>query len=148
VGVVAIFRRNYAESYQYQNTEPISGNYYPINSRIILSDNTTGTSMAILTDRSHGGSSLVDGQVEIMLHRREMYLDYFGPHELLDEPGRDGRGLVVRGKHWLIIGNDSEISKTHRTLAYELFHAPVLTFSNYSSGVDQYRKDFVTQVIF
>lgn len=59
------FSRNYQPDYQYQNQEPVSGNYYPIDSRILLSD--SATSLAVLTDRSHGGSSMNDGQVEIMV---------------------------------------------------------------------------------
>uniref|UniRef100_A0A914E3N0 Glycosyl hydrolase family 38 C-terminal domain-containing protein n=1 Tax=Acrobeloides nanus TaxID=290746 RepID=A0A914E3N0_9BILA len=59
--------------------------------------------MAVITDRSHGGTSLKDGQIEIMLHRRLLARDYHMLTETLDEPGSDGRGLVVRGKHWLTI---------------------------------------------
>lgn len=33
-----------------------------------MSDGTT--SLAVLTDRSHGGSSINDGQVEIMVRKR------------------------------------------------------------------------------
>jgi hypothetical protein len=65
----------------------------------------------------------------------------------LNEPGRDGRGLVIRGKHWLVLGNVSEVIRAHRTLAYEMFHASVLTFSNYANA-EQYRQDFVTDVNF
>lgn len=61
-------RRNYAPSYTYENLEPIAGNYYPINSRIIIND--TEKQMTILTDRSEGGGSMVDGQIEIMVSFR------------------------------------------------------------------------------
>lgn len=30
------FRRNYQPTYQYDNQEPISGNYYPVNTRIAI----------------------------------------------------------------------------------------------------------------
>jgi hypothetical protein len=42
-------RRNSASSYTYENTEPISGNYYPINSRIMVQDDEK--QLTILTDR-------------------------------------------------------------------------------------------------
>jgi hypothetical protein len=45
--------------------EPIAGNYYPINSRIYIND--TNRQLTILTDRSVGGSSIIDGQVELMV---------------------------------------------------------------------------------
>ena len=41
----------------------VSGNYYPVNSRIFLRDATTGDQLTVLTDRSQGGSSLKDGEV-------------------------------------------------------------------------------------
>ena len=45
-------------------TEPVSENYYPVNSRIALVDlETQFKQMTILTDRSQGGSSMNDGQV-------------------------------------------------------------------------------------
>ena len=48
---------------------PSSANYYPITSRIALSDNLN--QMSILTDRSQGGTSLNDGQIEIMVFLKE-----------------------------------------------------------------------------
>lgn len=60
------FRRNYyPQIATYQNVEPIAGNYYPIDSRIIISNGTT--TLAVLNDRSNGGSSINDGQMEIMV---------------------------------------------------------------------------------
>lgn len=58
------FRRNFYFM-DFEETEPVSSNYYPINSRIFISDNEK--QLTILTDRSHGGSSLKDGQIEIMV---------------------------------------------------------------------------------
>lgn len=74
-----------------------------------------------------------------------MYDDLLGAFQPLDEPGHDGRGLVVRGKHWLILGDTREVTKLHRTLPYELFHSHWITFSAYDSDVE-YRKNFVTKV--
>ena len=67
--------------------------------------------------------------------------------ETLDEPGSDGRGLVVRGKHWLTIGDASHVKKVQRKLAFEMFHEAVLTFSAHDSHA-AYRRDYVTYVIF
>lgn len=45
--------------------EPIAGNYYPVTSKIMIKDNDF--ELAVLTDRAEGGSSLEDGQVELMV---------------------------------------------------------------------------------
>ena len=59
--------RNYRPTFDYTNEEPIAGNYHPVTSRIVLKDEEQGLELAILTDRSQGGTSLEDGQVEIMV---------------------------------------------------------------------------------
>lgn len=55
--------RNRRPTWDLSVTEPVSGNYYPVNSRIFLRDATTGDQLTVLTDRSQGGSSLKDGEV-------------------------------------------------------------------------------------
>lgn len=67
--------------------------------------------------------------------------------EPLNELGHDGRGLVVHGRHWLILGNTDEVIKNHRTLAYEMFHSPLITFSTYDSEA-KYHQNFVTKVFY
>uniref|UniRef100_A0A914CIX6 Glycosyl hydrolases family 38 C-terminal domain-containing protein n=1 Tax=Acrobeloides nanus TaxID=290746 RepID=A0A914CIX6_9BILA len=66
---------------------------------------------------------------------------------MLDEPGRDGRGLVVRGKHWLILAPNDEATTLHRSLAYELFHGHPFsaTFSNYSGTPQSYVGNYLAK---
>lgn len=135
-------KRNWQKYYAFTNQEPVAANYFPVNSRIMINDNTNG--LVILTDRSEGGASINDGQVELMLHRRDFYDDGYGVDQALDEPGRDGRGLVVRGKHWLLLAPTTEAQTLHRALANSLFHQPVLTFSNYNTVAD-YGNNYITQ---
>lgn len=66
-----LFSRNRYPSFSYTNTEPIAGNYYPVNSRIYIRDSEN--QLTVLTDRSHGGSSLNDGEIELMV----LYMDFF-----------------------------------------------------------------------
>lgn len=56
-----------------------------------------------MVDRAEGGSSLKDGQIELMLHRRLLNDDAFGVGEALNEKAY-GRGLIARGKHWIMLG--------------------------------------------
>lgn len=59
--------RNYRPTFDYTNEEPIAGNYHPITSRIVLKDEEKGLEFAVLNDRAQGGTSLEDGQIEIMV---------------------------------------------------------------------------------
>jgi lysosomal alpha-mannosidase len=99
--------------------------------------------MTVLNDRSQGGSSPVDGSVELMVHRRLLYDDGFGVGEPLSEPGFDGKGLVIRGKHWLLFSTIKDAAKKHRDLAQRIFLEPLITFSSYKSESDYY-KNFQT----
>uniref|UniRef100_A0AC34RFS1 Glycosyl hydrolase family 38 C-terminal domain-containing protein n=1 Tax=Panagrolaimus sp. JU765 TaxID=591449 RepID=A0AC34RFS1_9BILA len=127
-----IQRKNDAAFYTFETTEPVSANYFPVPTRIQIADKSAR--MTILTDRSQGGASLVDGQVELMLHRRMYDDDHWGVEEALDEPGNDGKGLVVRGKHWLILEPAASSQKDQRKLALEMFHQPIVTFSLFQPG--------------
>lgn len=80
--------------------EPVAGNYYPITNKIYINDGKHR--LAVLTDRSEGGTSLSEGEVELMLHRRLLHDDAFGVGEALNEVA-NGRGLVVRGRHRLLL---------------------------------------------
>ena len=59
--------RDKRETWQLNSTEPVSQNYYPVNTRMYVKDRQN--QMTVLTDRSQGGTSMKDGQLEIMLHR-------------------------------------------------------------------------------
>jgi len=62
---------NYRPSFTLkENAENVSGNYYPITSRITLTDNRT--QLSILNDRSQGGSSLRDGEIELMVCKQNI----------------------------------------------------------------------------
>ena len=43
--------------------EPVSGNYYPVNSHIGLQDASNKKKLTILTDRSQGGTVIRDGEI-------------------------------------------------------------------------------------
>lgn len=66
--------------------------------------------------------------------------------EALDEPGEDGRGLVVRGRHWLLVSSPPDsAARAHRSLAFEMFHEPLLGFTPVDT-IDDYRSKFRTEV--
>ncbi|KAK2974187.1 hypothetical protein RJ640_021478 [Escallonia rubra] len=59
--------RDYRADWDLEVNQPVAGNYYPVNLGIYMKDNST--ELSILVDRSVGGSSIADGQLELMLHR-------------------------------------------------------------------------------
>lgn len=122
---------DHREDYPYVNFEPVAGNYYPINSRIFVKDDNT--QFTVMTDRSEGGSSLKSGSVEIMVHRRLLKDDGRGVGEPLNETGQFGDGLMVVGKHRVLLTKPSMGAELHREFGEEIFMAPWMFFSRQTS---------------
>jgi len=128
-------------SYPYTVTEPVSGNYNPLTSRIGIKG-SDGRKIDAIIDRAEGGTSLTDGALEVMVHRRLLHDDGFGVGEALNETAF-GTGLVVRGKHRLFFASesDSDYGSGARILqmnsVYEpvtAYHATELSFEDYSAA--------------
>ena len=132
-------------------TEPIAGNYYPINSMISLDDGCA--ELAIITDVAMGGASLHDGQLELMVHRRVQDDDSRGVQEPLNETmcgcndvgaddgkmgahGHEGdggcvcAGLTVRGRHWLVLDTVEKTNELRRKASEKLSFPATLAFAN------------------
>ena len=62
-------RRDFRPTWTLNVSEPVAGNYYPINSHIYVTDDqqNAGAVVALVNDRSQGGTSLKDGQIELMV---------------------------------------------------------------------------------
>lgn len=142
-------RRNFRPTWTLNVSEPVAGNYYPINSHIYVTDDegNADTVVALVNDRSQGGTSLQDGQIELMVHRRLLYDDHFGVGEPLNEPG-DGPGLVVRGTHYLLV--NPSLAGIHpisliRPLAQQMFMRPWLSFSSTSLSFTNWKNNFHMQ---
>jgi len=84
----------------------IPSSYYPVNAAIYVED--SNTRMTVLTDRSEGGTSRGNGQVETMMHRRTVLDsqgadDRKGVGEALNELGPNGDGLKIRPLYHVLI---------------------------------------------
>jgi len=112
--------------YKLNITEPVAGEFYPVVTVASLSD--TQAEMAVLVDRAQGVTSLNDGQLEFMVHRRLLADDYRGVREPLNEtsfmspypdPVRSGPGLSVTGSHQLVLApaGFGAAAAVHRPLA-------------------------------
>lgn len=87
----------------------LGGSFYPVVSTLMIRNNRpnkalkSADAVSILVDRPQAGTSLNEGDLELLVHRRLLNDDSFGVGEALNEPGEDGRGLVTRGKHRLFL---------------------------------------------
>ncbi|KAK9003932.1 hypothetical protein V6N11_001751 [Hibiscus sabdariffa] len=122
--------RDFRKDWELQVNQPIAGNYYPINLGIYVQDNST--ELSVLVDRSVGGSSLADGQIELMLHRRLIHDDVRGVGEVLNETvcvAEECDGLTIIGKFYLRIDHIGEGAKWRRTVGQEIYSPLLLAFS-------------------
>ncbi|GAV72796.1 Glyco_hydro_38 domain-containing protein/Glyco_hydro_38C domain-containing protein/Alpha-mann_mid domain-containing protein [Cephalotus follicularis] len=123
--------RNYREDWSLYVTQPEAGNYYPLNLGIFTEDNKSDFS--VLVDRATGGTSLKDGQVELMLHRRLVFDDGRGVDEALDETvcaGNTCQGLTVRGNYYMSINQPGAGARWRRTTGQEVYSPLLLAFTH------------------
>ncbi|KAM9313685.1 lysosomal alpha-mannosidase [Pholidichthys leucotaenia] len=122
-------KKDFRPTWHLTQSEPVAGNYYPINSRAFIKDDVD--QLTVVTDRSQGGSSLTNGSLEIMLHRRLLYDDVRGVGEPLNETSDIfPEGLVVRGCLLLTLDPPQNAADRHRPLAEEMVLQPLLTLTD------------------
>src|SRR4051794_17332593 len=98
---------NYRPTWNLNCTLPNSCDYYPITSTAYIKDanlqltydtqSSCLTSNSLLADRAEGCSSLSDGQLELMLHRRLLADDHQGVGEPLND------STIIRTTHLVIV---------------------------------------------
>jgi alpha-mannosidase len=134
----------------YKISEPVAGNYYPVNAMMAIDDGAN--ELVILTDVSQGGASLADGELEFMVHRRVLADDSRGVQEPLNEtmcgcndinaaPGSMGAhghlgdggcecaGLTMRGRHWVVFDTIAKAHEARRVLGEDLNFPATLAFA-------------------
>ena len=74
--------RNGRPSWPLVLTEPVADNYVPVTAFQWLTDGVTTLSVAV--DRAQGGTSMADGDLEFMVHRRLLVDDACGVGEWVD----------------------------------------------------------------
>lgn len=127
--------RDYRSEWKIEVNQPVAGNYYPINLGIYVEDGNK--ELSILVDRSVGGSSIKDGQIELMLHRRLLNDDGRGVAEALDEKvclDDQCEGLVIEGKYYLKIDPQGDGARWRRTFGQELYSPLLLAFAEQDGG--------------
>ncbi|KAL7572841.1 hypothetical protein ACA910_014693 [Epithemia clementina (nom. ined.)] len=154
-------QRNYRPTWNLEVFEPVAGNYYPVTTAIYIQDqpessdddsrssNTSTRSLGLVTDRARGGGSIVDGSLEVMVHRRTLVDDHRGVEEPMNETcggqiepyppygsaTRIGEGAIVSGIHRIVLGcnknNDDGEEKTSgakgpRSIMDQVFAQPLI----------------------
>lgn len=83
-------QRDFRPTFELRTDEPVSGNYYPVNTAIAIRDSASERQLTVMNDRSQGGASLANNRVELMQNRRLFFDDARGVEEALNEV--DARG--------------------------------------------------------
>lgn len=109
---------NYRPTWDLEVYEPISGNYYPISAAMYVQDTTARKQLAVLSDRSQAATSLDDGEMELLIHRRLVVDDNRG----VEEPLNETTGGMTPYPTWQRIGDGIVVTGT-------LFSAPSIVFS-------------------
>ena len=71
---------------------------------------------------------MLNGSIEVMLHRRLVWDDKFGTHENLNETAY-GKGLVVRGRHILLLEPPAMSARYHRVDSQRIYMHPLATYA-------------------
>ena len=100
--------------------------------------------MAVLNDRSQGCSSLQDGALEFMIHRRLLRDDGRGVSQALNESGTDGQGLTVTGVHYLILSPTAHLAAMARITAARVFAPVQPMLAPLSGSVSDYVQSHLT----
>ncbi|KAK7410985.1 hypothetical protein VNO78_02279 [Psophocarpus tetragonolobus] len=122
--------RDYRKDWHLEVNQPVAGNYYPINLGIYLKDKRK--EFSILVDRAVGGSSIIDGQLELMVHRRLVEDDSRGVSEALNETvciHHKCTGLTVLGKYYFRIDPVGEGARWRRAFGQEIYSPLLLAFT-------------------
>ncbi|EDQ87643.1 uncharacterized protein MONBRDRAFT_33201 [Monosiga brevicollis MX1] len=126
----------------YQISEPVAGNYYPVNALLALEDKAANIGLSIAMDRSMGGASLADGSMELMVHRRTQDDDSRGVGQPMNEtmcgcrdqdPNNIGQcgcaGLTIKGTNWLYLDTIPNTNAARRAGFEDLNFGPIVAFS-------------------
>ncbi|KAL4461952.1 hypothetical protein ABPG74_000797 [Tetrahymena malaccensis] len=133
---------DYRHTWNLKQTEPVSGNYYPIGAMIGMEDEQTKQRVLVVNDRSQGGTSLNQGQIEIMIHRRMLRDDGRGVAESLNEYDDiiPQQGLQQKVRHYIVFEKDNE--NTGRLLQNYLDSAHQIFISKTSQNIFQLSQSF------
>ena len=92
---------NYRPTWNFSTILNVTQNYYPVNSAIVIRDDTNMGQLTLMNTRCQGGSALSKGTVELMHQRRLFFDDWRGVGEALNETDEFGNGMRVTATYYL-----------------------------------------------
>jgi hypothetical protein len=126
-------------------TEWVAGNYYPVNAAIYVEDDDS--SLAVVVDRSQGGSSVANGCIEVMIQRRTLADDARGVREPMNETvggmtpyppygnaERLGDGVIIKAKHRVMVGKGKSGASMARSQMDEAYSEPLVFVASAPKG--------------
>lgn len=115
---------NSRPTFQMDTSEPAAGNFFPVNKMIMINDSTT--TVAVLNDRSQAGTSLKNGEIELMIHRRLFSDDGHGVGEDLNEFNENGvGGLEAKVRHWIVFDDSNKMEQLPRLVQWKNDQQPL-----------------------
>lgn len=136
--------RNHRDTWNltlHDDQEFVAANYFPITTGAYIKDDKYQLSIA--TDRAQGAASLVDGQLEIMVHRRLLEDDNKGVGEHLNETEtfydpalkkEVTKGLVVRGNVFINVADPQNGIQKLRSKMEDRFYRPLIALRKKSAS--------------
>ncbi|KAE8894045.1 putative alpha-mannosidase [Phytophthora fragariae] len=130
--------RNHRDTWNlalHDNQEGVSANYFPITTGAYIKDEKRH--LNLVTDRAQGAASLVDGQLEVMVHRRLLADDGKGVSEHLNETEsvfdsvaqkNVTKGLVVRGNFFINVDSAEDGMRSLRSKMESQFFRPLTAY--------------------
>ncbi|ETW07206.1 hypothetical protein H310_01795 [Aphanomyces invadans] len=135
--------RNHRDTWNltlHNDEEKVAANYVPITIATYLRD--ASTQFNVVTDRAHGASSLKDGSLEVMVHRRLLQDDHKGVNECLNETetldlngNKQTQGLTVRGTVAISVGPLDAAVEILRTDMHQRYLAPLVALTAYNESL-------------
>ncbi|XP_042478440.1 alpha-mannosidase [Macadamia integrifolia] len=125
--------RDYRSDWSLSINQPVAGNYYPLNLGIFTTNKKF--EFSVLVDRSTGGASIKDGELELMLHRRLLVDDSRGVGEALNETvcvdhNNTCEGLTIRGNYYMNINHLGTGTRWRRKTGQEVYSPLLLAFTH------------------
>jgi len=92
---------DHRDSYKLDTPQKVSPNYYPVDSAIMIEDTSSNIQMAVINDRSEGGSAYKKGRIELLIDRRVYEDDDLGMCQSLLENDLDGSPVSITASYYM-----------------------------------------------